>query len=284
MKQISRRCIRCMLIGGLLAIQLARPAQAADADGTLVFGFLPILSTQKLISRFKPLVDQLSEELGQPIRMETAPDFAEFLHRTRAQRYDILFTAPHFYYLANHESGYQVVVRADAAELKALIVATRASGITSIEGLRGKTIATTDPLSLATALVRDYLRKAGLDPDKDVTMISTPSHNTALLTAYNGVADAAGLMTPPFSRAAANIRKQMLVLATTSGTPHMPIAVSPTLKPDQIKKITDCLLALNKTESGKTMFKRLAWPLGFTRARNDEYKSLEGIVSGMQLN
>lgn len=284
MKLISQQCIRHLLIGVLLVIQLPLSAQAADADGTLVFGFLPILSTQKLISRFKPLVDQLSVELGQPIRMETAPDFAEFLHRTRAQRYDILFTAPHFYYLANQESGYQVVVRADAAELKALILATRASHITSIEGLKGKTIATPDPLSLATALVRNFLRNAGLDPDKDVRIVSTPSHNAALLTAYNGVTDAAGLMTPPFIRAAANIREQMLVLGTTSGTPHMPIAVSAALDPDQVRKITNSLLALNQTESGKAMFKRLAWPSGFTRATNDEYRSLKGIVLDMQLN
>lgn len=259
------------------------PAQAMDEDGSLVFGFLPILSTQKLIARFKPLVDQLSAELGQPIRMETASNYAVFLQRTRAQRYDIVFTAPHFYYLANKESGYQVIVRVNGAELKAIIVATKASKITQLSELRGKRIATPDSLSMVTAIIRNHLREAGLDPDKDVTLIATPSHNTALLTAYNGSTEAAGLAVPPFKRASEETRNAMVVLATTAGTPHMPIAVSASLKPELVEKITEILVSLGKTEQGRALFMQLAWPKGFIRATNEEYAPLEKLLKGMHL-
>ncbi len=218
-----------------------RPALAADSDGTLVFGFLPFLSTQKLITRFKPLVDQLSTELGRPIRMETAPDFSEFIKRTRAKRYDIVFTAPHLYYLANKESGYKVIVRVNASDLKAIIVATKGSHITKISELKGKKIAMPDRMSLAGAIVRNYLRKKGLDPDKDVIIVNTPSHNAALLTAYNGVTDVAGLMLPPYKIASEKVRNAMTTLAITSGLPHMPIAVSPTLPPEIVNKLTRIL-------------------------------------------
>lgn len=267
----------------LTSLQIQRPVLAADSDGALVFGFLPILSTQRLITRFKPLVDQLSVELGQPIQMETASDFSEFIKRTRAKRYDIVFTAPHLYYLANEESGYKVIARVNASDLKAIIVATKASHITNISELKGMKISMPDRMSLAAAMVRNYLRKAGLDPDKDVTIVNTPSHNAALLTAYNGVTDVAGLMLPPYKHASEKIRDSMVTLATTSGLPHMPIAVSPTLAPEVVKKLTHILTSLNESSKGKALLKKLGWQNGFVATNNSEYAPLKKIVQEMHL-
>jgi phosphonate transport system substrate-binding protein len=272
--------VSVLLLTGLLQVV---PAQATDSDGTLVFGFLPILSTQRLITRFKPLVDQLSAELGRPIRMETAPDYSEFIKRTRAKRYDIVFTAPHLYYLANEESGYKVIVRVNASDLKAIIVATKASHITKISELKGKKIAMPDRMSLVVAMVRNYLRKEGLDPDEDVTIINTPSHNAALLTAYNGVTDVAGLMLPPYKHASETIRDAMVTLATTPGLPHMPIAVSPTLAPEVVKKITHILTTLDESSAGNALLKKLGWPHGFVATDNKEYAPLKKIVTELHL-
>jgi phosphonate transport system substrate-binding protein len=283
MNLIISRLFKSLLFTVLVLSQLQAPVRAADQDGTLVFGFLPILSTQKLVTRFNPLVDHLSEAIDQPIRMETAPDYAEFLRRTKEKRYDIVFTAPHFYYLANKESGYKVLVRVNATDLKAIIVATRVSGISRLSQLRGKRIATPDPLSLGAALIRDTLRKAGLDPDKDLTIVSTPSHNAALLTAFNGVTEAAGLMIPPYERASVAVHNQMVTLGTTVGTPHMPIAVSPSVAPDLAEKIAESLVSLSNTETGRLMFKRLAWPTGLIRATNSEYAPLKDIATEMHV-
>ena len=279
-----RKYLKPLLYVFILSTSLTQtPVLAADPDGTLVFGFLPILSTQRLITRFKPLVEEVSSELGKPIRMETAPDFSEFIKRTRAKRYDIVFTAPHLYYLANDESGYKVIVRVNASDLKAIIVATKASHITKLGELKGKKIAMPDRMSLATAMVRNYLRKAGFDPDKDVTIISTPSHNAALLTAYNGVTDVAGLMLPPYKHASESIRNAMTVLATTSGLPHMPIAVSPTLQPEVVQKLTHILTSLDESSNGKTLLKKLGWPRGFVAVNNSEYAPLRKIVLELHL-
>jgi len=274
--------LKYLLLWILLFRLIIPAAHAAEADNTLVFGFLPVLSTHKLISRFKPLVDYLSKTLGQPIRMETARNYAAFLRRTRQQRYDILFTAPHFYYLANRENGYQSIVRVGAPKLKAILVATRASQITQLTQLKGKKIATPDPLSLCTALIRNLLRSAGLDPDIDVTLVSTPSHNAALLTAFNGTTEAASLMIPPYQRATEDIRNAMLTLGVTKGVTNMPIAVSASLSQDKIDKIAKSLLSLHKTKEGQALLKHLSWPMGFARASNAEYASLKTIAQDIK--
>ncbi len=91
--------------------------------------------------------------------METTPDFATFVRRTRdTQCYDILFAAPHLYYLAHRERGYRAVARVDRPAMPAVIVAPRR-------------LATTDPLALATVLVRARLEEAAVDPGSNLGVI-----------------------------------------------------------------------------------------------------------------
>ncbi len=76
-------------------------ATRAAEEARLVLGLLPILSPERLMRRFGPLADYLSGALGVPVVLETAPDYRQFVKRTAGERrYDLLFTAPHFYYLA----------------------------------------------------------------------------------------------------------------------------------------------------------------------------------------
>jgi phosphonate transport system substrate-binding protein len=275
--------VRFLLIQ-LLLLFLCSPLEANAAqqgnksDDTLVFGFLPMLSTQKLVARFGPLVDFLSQKLGKTIRLETAPNYVEFVRRSdEDQRYDILFTAPHFYYLAQREAGYRVIVRVAAPEMRAIIVAPKAGEIKTLSDLRGKRISTPAQISLGTVLIRDKLQSAGLDPDNDVVLVATPSHNASLLTAYKGITDAAGLMIPPFKRAKPLVRNAMMIIATTRGTPHMPISVAPSLSEEQVNIIEKSLLGLSNTESGKALLKHLSWP-GFAKSSPAEYDQLQWAV------
>jgi len=260
----------------------AEPSQKEAADKTLVFGFLPIVSSQKLVTRFGPLADYLAEKLGKPVRIETAPDYAQFLHRTNDEkRYDILFTAPHFYYLAHRDANYQVLVRVNAPDLRAIIVAPNNSKLRTINDLRGHSLSTADPLALGTALVRDRLIAAGIDPDKDLTLVATPSHNASLLSAHKGITDSASLMIPPFKRARPEIKNTMRIIDKTAGTPHMPISVAPWLSAKEVSIIETSLMALNSTDEGRTLLKHLSWP-GFAKVTSEEYDSLKPIAEQLK--
>ncbi len=91
--------------------------------GPLVFGILPFISIEQLVYQFSPLADYLSGKLQVPVRIETAPDFVEFARRTHEEtRYDILFTAPHFYTQAHRKAGYRLIASIDSPEMWAVIV------------------------------------------------------------------------------------------------------------------------------------------------------------------
>ena len=254
----------------------------SHAEDALVFGFLPILSPQKLVARFGPLTDYLAERLGREVRLETAANYAEFFRRTNQRRYDILFTAPHFYYIAQRHAGYRVLVRVDAPSMHALIVARKDSNIVSLDDLRGKRLATVDPLALGTALVRAHLSANNIDPDKDLTLVATPTHNASLLSAYKRITDAASLMLPPFSRTKPEVKQSMRVIAKTAGTPHMPISVSASVSDKDAAIIQNALLSLTSSDEGKALLKHLSWP-GFAKASPAEYDEMEWAAKQVKL-
>ena len=265
----------------LSALLVHAPVQALGAEPQrdyLVFGFLPILSSEKLVRRFSPLVEYLSAELDVDIRMETAPDFAEFVRRTRDEkRYDILFTAPHLYYLANRVSHYRALVRVDKPGMKAVIVAPLSGGVGSVEDLRGRRLATTGPLALSTLLVKNLLLSSGVDPDRDLTLVATPSHNANLLSSYQGATDASALMLPVYRRMRPDIIDTMKIIAETPSVPHIPIAVAPWVDVPTASRLRATLLGMADTERGRALLQQLDWP-GFATTQDSEYDALQWIT------
>ena len=251
---------------------------SADSQAPLVFGFLPILSSERLVTRFSPLVDYLARRSQRNIRMESAPDFAEFIRRTRdTQRYDILFTAPHFFYLAEHDSGYRGLVRVDRSGMKAVVAVPTDSDIHTLEDLRGRRLATTGPLALSTLLIRDLLVRAGLVPGQDLQLVPTPSHIAALLSARQGSTDASAVMLPVFRHARPELRASMRLIAESSEVPHIPLGVAPWVDAGTGTRLQAILTGMRDDPEGRAVLRQLEWP-GFVAVEPHEYDGLRWLA------
>jgi len=260
----------------LAATEVNRSCQQSDP---LVFGLLPFISAEQLVFRFTPLVNYLSDNLQVPVRIETAPDFVEFARRTHEEsRYDILFTAPHFFTRANQKAGYRLIASVDSPEMWAVIVVPKQSRIARIKDLKGKRLATVPPLGLATLLVRKALFDAGIDPDVDLDMVITPTHDASLLSSYHGVTDASALMQPPFEAASKKVRDSMRIIARTESTPHIPISVAPWLNEACAAEITDLLLRMETSAEGRAVLEHNRFT-GYRLADPAIYERLDELLS-----
>jgi len=248
-------------------------------SGPLVFGVLPFISAEQLVFRFTPLVDYLSDKLKVPVRIETAPDFVEFARRTHEEtRYDILFTAPHFFTRASQKAGYRLIASVDSPEMWAVIVVPKQSEIQTLQELEGKRLATVPPLGLATLLARKTLFEAGIDPDVDLDMVITPTHDASLLSSYHGVTDASALMQPPFEAASKKVRDSMRVIARTESTPHIPISVAPWLEEACAAEIAALLVNMGSTPEGKAVLQHNRFT-GYRPGDPSVYESLDDLLS-----
>lgn len=264
----------------------ANPLRADDTNtpgpDEIVFGILPIISTETLFTRFAPMAEYLSKNLGRHVRIETAPDFTTFLRRTNEeQRYDLLFTAPHFYYLAQRKANYRIINRIAAPGMRAIIIVPVNSDINTLDDLKGRRLATTDRAALATMMVQNHLKRASIDLDKDIQQVTTPNHTASLLSAYKGVTDAAALMLPPFKRSSDEIQQSMRILATTDAVPQMVFAVKQTMDSELADKAQAALLNIASDEQGNSTLLSMKWP-GLVKAEADEYNSLEWAVEQLE--
>lgn len=244
----------------------------------LTFGILPFVSNEQLVIQFSPLVAYLTQKLEVPVRIETAPDFAEFARRTQqSNRYDILFTAPHFYPRAHSGAGYRLIARVDSPGMWAVIVVPKTSSIHTLQDLRGKRLATVDPVGLATLLVKKHLLNAGIDPATDLTLVTTPSHDASLLSSYHGVTDASSLMQPPYAAASDEVRRNMRIIARTESTPHIPISVSARISKPCATEISQLLLNMRASEEGREALSHNRFS-GFRKAHAEDYDHISDLL------
>lgn len=273
----------CLLLAAVFLLNLPVQADTVSAGSCkqyehLTFGILPFLSNEQLVIQFSPLAQYLTKKLQVPVRIETAPDFAEFAKRThQGSYYDILFTAPHFYPRAHTKANYQLVASVDSPGMWAVIVAPKKSRIYSVQDLKGKRLATAHPAALSTLLVKKHLRNAGIDPATDLTLVSTPSHDASLLSSYHGVTDASSLMQPPYTAASEQVKRNMRIIARTESSPHIPISVNPRLSQACIAEITDLLLSMSATDEGRNALSHNRFS-GFRKAHAEEYDRIRDLL------
>ena len=117
----------------------------------------------------------------------------------RSGKLDIGEFGPLGYVLAHQVAKAEAVAAYSNKEGKpdtywASIVTYPSSGITTVAGIRGHSFAFSDPASTSGHLFPAYgLRKAGLDPDKDIKAIYAGSHTAAFEALYNKKVDAGEL-------------------------------------------------------------------------------------------
>lgn len=269
-------CYGLVLCYPLTPIADERPG--CEDVSPIIFGILPFVSAEQLVIRFSPIARYLSKNLHVPVRIETAPNFLEFARRTNQEkRYDLLFTAPHFYPRANSAAGYRLIVSVDSPGMWAVIVAPRKSKIYTLDDLVGKSLATIHPAGLATLLVRKHLSDAGIDPDVDIKMISTPSNDASLLSSYHGITDASSLMSPPYEAASDKVKQNMRIIARTESTPHIPISVSPGVSDRCATEIAELLLGMNATLEGKEALSHNSFS-GFKKTSSEEYEEIGKLL------
>jgi phosphonate transport system substrate-binding protein len=119
------------------------------------------------------------------------------------------------------------------------------SPLTSAADLRGHKVCHVDRTSTTGFLLpRIWMRKAGLDPDTDVSMVISGDHLAALRDLAAGKCDAAAV----YSGAFLSARKdgiavgQLRILAITGRVPQDTLVASPNLPAEVVAKLRDALL------------------------------------------
>ena len=74
---------------------------ALAADNEIMFGLVPALSPEVMVQRYQPLAKHLSDEIGVPVRLVSAPDYGTYMNRVlEGSKSDMIIAGGDSYRLA----------------------------------------------------------------------------------------------------------------------------------------------------------------------------------------
>lgn len=228
----------------------------AHASGTeLVFGVFPYLSSRQMAEQFMPLKDYLAKALGRPVELRSATDYKEFIEGTGRGDYDFMFDAPQLARYAQKRDGYQPLAQT-GYRLQIIAVTRKDSLVKSLDDLRGQSISIGARMSMTHQIMRDELRKAGLELDRDVKYLDTAYFSNVLQAVIRGDAVAGATGTSLWNGAPAEERTQLREFFRSKEVPGFILVGHPRLGNEMLGKLQKAFYAFKDFPEGKLFFER----------------------------
>jgi phosphonate transport system substrate-binding protein len=192
---------RSVIAGAALLAFTAGAAHAQDWKTKypeLVFAVVPAENASGVGDRYAGFVDYLSKELGVPVKLRIANDYAAVIEGQRAGNIHIGYYGPASYstaYMTGAKVEPFVTTRNNdgAIGYYSVIYVKADSPYKDIKDLKGKSIGFVDPNSTSGYTApRFFLNKAGIDADSFFgKSVVTGSHENAVMALDKGTVDCA---------------------------------------------------------------------------------------------
>ena len=277
-----------LILSLFLALSLAVAPGAWSAPqgwpAKLNFGVIPTDSSANMTERFDSLVKYLEKRLGVQVELKTATDYAAVITGMQFKHIDLAYFGPKSYVEAStraNADAFALEVTMDGSKgYHGVIITREGSGLNTVQDLKGKTWAFTDPNSTSGTLVPMvyFLQELKIDPDKYFSkVIYSGSHEASMLSVKNGRIDGASTNDLDMARGNGkewNQEKDFNIIWTSPLIPGSLIAYRKDL-PDSLKRaLKDAFLAYDDPEGlGRLKLK------GYTDVTDEMYNPIRNMIT-----
>jgi phosphonate transport system substrate-binding protein len=181
------------------SLAFAENAKDCPNGGTVRFGVEPYDTAPKLVPIYEKIGKVIADKLGCEVKVYVATNYNAEIEAMRNGKLEVGQFGPLGYVLAHQVAKAEAVATFATADSKpntywASLVTWPGSGIKTVTDIKGHSFAFSDPASTSGHLFPAYgLRKAGLDPDKDIRAIYAGSHTASFEALRNHKVDAGEL-------------------------------------------------------------------------------------------
>ena len=296
-----------MLVTLLLSVACSMVQPTTAALGTeqnpVKLALAPSTDTQKALIAGEPLVTLLSQETGLRVKLSVPTSYAATIEAMGTHNLDVAWLAPLAYVLAHDRVGADVLVanvRGNSTTSVGQIVVRADSGITSLEGLRGKRVAFSDDASVTGYhLPRALFAAHGLNPSTDVVeTVFVGSDDGVLLAVYNRQVEGGAVAgeRPPglpaistvartsFQPLPPDLAEQVRVVAPTDPSPNDTVAIRKGVTPELGRKLRDGLLRVAASPAGAAALRELYGIDGLGPVTDADFAPLRAAVRLLDLD
>ena len=236
-------------------------------------GVAPHTSARVILEMYQPLRLHLEKALGQPVAVETAPDFTEFARRAVRQEYDIAITTGHQARLYQTDAAYLPLMTYKSS-FKAVALVAKKANIRRPADLKGKTVLGLSPSSLVTLWGLHWLKANNLGslPVKYVSAADSTSQQVLA-----GEAGVAFTSLANYQKLPPEQQRALVILAESEPMAGRVYMLNKR-RATQQKQIQQALLSFAESDEGKRYFEQTKLE-GYRPLRPGELESMEPYAS-----
>ena len=243
------------------------------------FGVFPYMSPVRMDRIYAPVAEALGNSLEHKVVFRTSSSFDRFRKNIRVGEYDFALIGPIWYPVAVDDNRYIALAKVQEP-LVSQITVLQDSPISSVQDLRGRTIATPPAYVPVAHMARRALKAADIDPDKDVTLKAFKSVESCYQQLLIGNADACAA--PSFAHASfentMNVKLRSVV--DSSGIPNLYLVAHPRVPEEHREKVTMTVISWSTTETGRELLTSIRTK-GFVAMTEADSDALREIVKEM---
>lgn len=248
-----------------------------------------VISPQGSAESYAPLLDYIGQELKRPVERVQRRTYTEVNELIRTGEVDLAFVCTSSYLVGKKQFGMQLLAAPEVngeAVYYAEIIVPAGSTAKSLEGLRGKVFAYTDPISFSGRMYPTYLlQQAGEDPEKYFARtFFTYSHDNAIDAVAAGLADGASvdkLVLDYALKRDPTLAEKIQLIHTSPPFGMPPVVMNPDIRPQLQAQLTNILLNAHLDPEGKAALQDLDYNR-FVLVSDEDYQSAEAIESTVQ--
>lgn len=237
----------------------------ASSEAVLRVAIAGVVSPTETLTSYSQLVSYLGRELNQTVEIVQRSTYAEINDLVRSRYVDLAFICSLSYVLGNEEFDMELLVVPEvggATTYHSYIIVPADSMVETIEDLRGKVFAFTDPLSNSGRLSPTYLLRKMEDTPENffVKYIFTYSHDNSIGAVADRIVDGAAVDSLVYDYIASKepdiiAKTKIIHVSQPYGIP--PVVTHPALDPEIKARLRGLLLNLNQVETGKKILGEL---------------------------
>ena len=264
-------CMR--LFGPLVGLLLGFSVQAAPV---FTIGVLPVHSAWVLAERYEPLRAYLEKHLQQPVRIESAADFARFQTRTLNGDFDLTITPSHFARLAQKDAGFQPLAQF-TPDHDALLVYSSDHPLAEVGDLRGKQLAVIDRLAVTVMATLSYLDAQGLEAGRDYRLAEHRTHASAAYSLVTGLSAAAVTTSQGMLQIPEYLRSKLVAQKHIADVPAFVFLARPDASRARVESLQKWLLEFPSSAEGSDFLSHIGYT-GVVAATEARMKRADGYL------
>jgi len=266
-----------LTFGFTTALNAATPS---DWPKEINFGLIPVSGTSSMEKAFEPLTKHLEKALGIKVNMKMSSDYAGVITGMAHNHIDVAYYGPKSYVEAALRANAEAIVievgKDGTAGYHGIIISKKGSQLKTLEELKGKTWAFTDPQSTSGTLVPLVMfSKKGIDPDKYFSkVIYSGSHEASILSVKAGKVDAASTNDLDFNRGLGQHweKDDFNIIWTSDLIPGAPMAVRKDLPASLKKALQDAFISFVPDASSSLAIK------GYIKGDDTMYNGVRDLI------